>query len=209
MAGDGNRGKADDVRSRADDGPSDGSLLRHLRHGDQDAARLLYQRYAERLRRLARKRTSPDLAGRVDDDDIVQSVFGSFFRGVILGAYDVPAGEELWNLFLVITINKVRAKGAHHRAAKRDVRQTSGVEAIDRSAEVLSSDGHARAFLQMSVEEALGRLPSEQEKAIRLRMECYEVAEIAAALGRSKRTAERLLQEGRSRLAELLDDVAE
>src|SRR5205823_10618843 len=126
------RGPADDARSRNDDGPSDGSLLRNFRHGDQDAARLLYQRYAERLRALARAKSSPDLAGRVDDDDIVQSVFGSFFRGVIHGAYDVPAGEELWNLFLVITVNKVRAKGAHYRAAKRDVRQTSGGEGIDR-----------------------------------------------------------------------------
>jgi RNA polymerase sigma-70 factor (ECF subfamily) len=209
MVGDATRGAADADRSDDDHGPSDGSLLRHLRHGDQDAARLLYQRYAERLRRLARKQTSPDLAGRVDDDDIVQSVFGSFFRGVIHGSYDVPAGEELWNLFLVITINKVRAKGAHHRAAKRDVRHTSGVEAIDHSAEVLASDGSARAFLKMTVEEALGRIAPDHEKVVRLRMEGYEVAEIAAALGRSKRTVERLLQESRTRLAELLDDAPE
>ena len=89
---------ADDARPRPDDETSDGSLLRLYRHGDQDAAKVLYLRYAGRLRALARSRTSTDLAGRVDDDDIVQSVFGSFFRGVIHGAYDVPAGEELWNL---------------------------------------------------------------------------------------------------------------
>ena len=39
-------------------------------------------RYARRLEALARSKTSPDLARRVDDEDIVQSVFGSFFRGV-------------------------------------------------------------------------------------------------------------------------------
>jgi RNA polymerase sigma-70 factor (ECF subfamily) len=181
-------------------------LLRHFRHGDQDAARLLYQRYAERLRALARARCSSDLAGRVDDDDIVQSVFGSFFRGVIHGSYDVPAGEELWKLLLVITLNKVRAKGAHHRAAKRDVRHTADARALDQSSEVLTSDTHACDFLKMSVEEALQRLPHEQERAVRLRMEGHEVGEIADALVRSKRTVERLLQEGRSRLAELLTD---
>ena len=207
MAGDENRGEADDARSRDADGPSDGSLLRHFRHGDQDAARLLYQRYAERLRALARARSSPDLAGRVDDDDIVQSVFGSFFRGVLHGSYDVPAGEELWKLFLVITVNKVRAKGAHHRAAKRDVRQTSGGQDMEQAPDVLASQSHACAFLKLSVEEALERLPREQERAVRLRMEEYEVAEIAASLGRSKRTVERLLQEGRARLAELLMDA--
>lgn len=207
MAGDANRGSADDDHSRIDGGPSDGSLLRNFRHGDQGAARLLYLRYAERLRALARTRCSPDLAGRVDDDDIVQSVFGSFFRRVNNGSYDVPAGEELWALFLVITVNKVRAKGAHHRAAKRDVRQTTGGEVIDQAPDVLASEAQAFAFLKISVDEALERLPREQERAIRLRMEEYEVAEIAQALGRSKRTVERLLQEGRARLAGLLNDA--
>jgi RNA polymerase sigma-70 factor (ECF subfamily) len=206
MTGGANRGADDDDRSRDDEGPSDGSLLRDFRQGDQDAARLLYQRYAERLRALTRSKFSPDLAGRVDDDDIVQSVFGSFFRGVNNGSYDVPAGEELWNLFLVITVNKIRAKGAHHRAAKRDVRHTAGGEGIDQAPDVLASEGQACAFLKMSVEEALQRVPREQEKVIRLRMEGYEVEEIAKAVGRSKRTVERLLQEGRTRLGELLKD---
>ena len=139
---------ADDARRGADIVKSDGSLLRLYRHGDQDAARLLYLRYAGRLRALAHSRTASDLAGRVDDDDIVQSVFGSFFRGVIRGAYDVPAGEELWNLFLVITLNKIRAKGEHHRAAKRDVRQTIGGDGVDRAQDPLSSDGQALALLK-------------------------------------------------------------
>jgi RNA polymerase sigma-70 factor (ECF subfamily) len=206
MAEDTPRGLADDARPRPDNGTSDSSLLRLYRHGDQEAARLLYQRYAGRLRALARSRTSPDLAGRVDDDDIVQSVFGSFFRGVIHGSYDVPAGEELWNLFLVITLNKIRAKGEHHRAAKRDVRQTVGDEVVNVSPDPLSSEGQAIALLKMAVGEALDRLPEQHGRAVRLRMEGYEVAEIAAITGRSKRSVERILQESRERLGRLLDD---
>src|SRR5437762_486755 len=102
--------------------PTDSSLLRRLREGNQDAATKLYLRYAERLRLLARAECSPDLARRIDADDIVQSVFASFFQGVNRGLYEVPAGEELWKLFLVIALNKIRAKGVFHRAAKRDVR---------------------------------------------------------------------------------------
>ena len=185
---------------------SDGSLLRLYRRGSQDAARLLYARYAGRLRALARSRTSPDLAGHVDDDDIVQSVFGSFFRGVDHGSYEVPAGEELWNLFLVITLNKIRAKGGYHRAARRDVRRTVGGEAAERSPDPLSNDGQAEALLKIAVGEALDRLPPQQGQAVRLRMEGYEVAEIAAIAGRSKRSVERLLQESRAELARSLDD---
>src|SRR5262245_11532311 len=96
----------------ADEEPSDGSLLRRYRRGDQAAATRLYLRYANRLRALARARCSPDLAQRVDPDDIVQSVFRSFFRRARSGAYEVPDGEELWKLFLVIALNKIRAEGA-------------------------------------------------------------------------------------------------
>lgn len=201
-----NAGAADGCLPRREGGPSDGSLLRDVRCGNQQAATVLYQRYAERLRLLARKRSSRDLAGRLDEDDIVQSAFGSFFRGVSNGSYDVPAGEEIWKLFLVITMNKVRAKGAYHRAARRDVRHTAGGEGIERVPDTIATTAHAATLLRLSVEEALGRLPAEQERAVRLRMEECEVAEIASALGRSKRTVERLLQEGRARLGELLAD---
>ena len=100
---------------------SDHSLLRRLKQGEQDAATQLYLRYAQRLLALARSKTSTSLSRRVDSDEIVQSVFGSFFRGAQQGYYDVPVGEELWKLFLVIALNKIRAKGAFHLAAKRDV----------------------------------------------------------------------------------------
>lgn len=205
MTDSGTPGPGDDGPPRADNDRSDGSLLRLYRHGDQDAAKVLYLRYAGRLRALARSRTPQDLAGRVDDDDIVQSVFGSFFRGVLHGGYDVPAGEELWNLFLILTLNKIRAKGGHHRAAKRDVRLTIGGEGIDRAVDPLSSDGQAAALLTMAVAEALDRLPAQHGQAVRLRMEGYEVSEIAERTGRSKRSVERLLQESRVRLGALLD----
>jgi RNA polymerase sigma-70 factor, ECF subfamily len=194
----------DAVRSRVDEAPSDRMLLQQYRHGDQDAARQLYQRYAHRLRGLARSRRAPDLAGRVDDDDIIQSVFGSFFRGVIRGAYDVPAGEELWNLLLVITLNKIRAKGVFHRAAKRNVRQTTGDVHFHDYVDALESDSQACTLLQISVREALDRLPPEHKRVIELRMEGYEVTEIAGIIGRAKRSVERNLQEGRQRLGKLL-----
>ena len=105
--------------------PSDHSLLRRLRNGQADAATQRYVRYVHRLHSLARHLLSR-LASRVDADDIVQSVFPSFFRGVNQGFYDVPAGEELWKLLLVIALNKIRAQGTFHRAAKRDVRRRHG-----------------------------------------------------------------------------------
>src|SRR5437762_765178 len=94
----------------SEEDPSDHTLLERLREGSEGAAAILYTRYSRRLRELARAQCSPDLARRVEADDIVQSVFASFFRGLNRGYYDLPAGEELWKLFLVIALNKIRDK---------------------------------------------------------------------------------------------------
>src|SRR3954462_5832042 len=53
--------------------PSDRSLLRRFRSGSEDAAEILYHRYAHRLSALVRSRRPSDLANLVDYEDIVQS----------------------------------------------------------------------------------------------------------------------------------------
>jgi RNA polymerase sigma-70 factor (ECF subfamily) len=187
---------------QAPDEPSDHSLLRRLRLGNQDAATQLYLRYAQRLRALTRAKCAPDLAPRLDADDIVQSVFRTFFRRVAKGDYEVPDGEELWKLFLVIALNKIRTVGAYHRAAKRDIRASSGAEALEHAAEVATGgDATSLSILRMVIDEVLAGLSPPHRDIINLRIEGHEVAAIAERLGRSKRSVERILQGFREMLA--------
>jgi RNA polymerase sigma-70 factor (ECF subfamily) len=203
------------MESKKDDGacnleesgpaPTDHSLLKDLRQGNQDAATQLYQRYAQRLRTLAQAQCSAELGRCVEVEDIVQSVFGSFFRGASQGFYDVPKGDELWGLFLVIALNKIRAKGTYYRAAKRDTRRTlAGVELEHTLQQVAARDESAEGLLRFTIDDVLGQLPATHQEVLRLRLEGYEVKEIAERIGRSRRTCERLLQEARKGLAELL-----
>lgn len=187
--------------------PSDHSLLARFRRGSQDAATQIYLRYAQRLRALARTRWSQDLARRLDVEDIVQSVFNTFFQRARRGYYDVPVGEELWQLFLVLALNKIRAKVAFHHAAKRDVRLTVDSTDLDhQSARELSDHQAAYAFLNLAIEEALNRLPEWHKTMVELRIQGYEVAEIARLTGRSRRSVERVLQEARKTLGDLLHE---
>ena len=148
---------------------SDRSLIRRFRGGQPDAATAPYLRYAERLQALATSQSSPELARRVDPEDIVQSVFRTFFRRASLGHYSVPDGEEIWKLLLVIALNKVRAAGAFHRAAKRDVRRTAGGEAFDRALDSgHGGDEAALNTLRMVIEDLLRgpeRGPPEDDRA--------------------------------------------
>lgn len=186
--------------------PSDSSLLRRVQDGNQDAATQLYFRYAERLRQLVRSETSAALARREDADDILQSIFTSFFRGVGQGYYDVPAGDELWKLFLVIALNKICAKGTYHRAAKRDVRATVGGEFLARYSGYAADPAQPDVvFLKLVIEEALEQLPPLPRQMVVLRIEGFEVGEIATRTQRSKRTVERVLQDFRRQLTAILE----
>jgi RNA polymerase sigma-70 factor (ECF subfamily) len=188
---------------------SDRSLLRRFRNGESDAATELYLRYAERLHALVVSQCARDLAPRVGPEDIVQSVFRTFFRRVAGGQYDVPEGEELWQLFLVIALHKVRSTASFHRAAKRDVRTTTtGLSDSLASRQLLSPDELARTTLHMVIDELLDNLPESMRAIVELRIEGREVEEIVERTQRSRRSVERALQEFRTRLREVICDDA-
>jgi RNA polymerase sigma-70 factor (ECF subfamily) len=187
------------------DEPSDRELLERFRRGEQLAATVLYLRYAPRLLALARSRCSTSLAHRLDSEDIVQSVFSRFFRRARSGEYEVPAGAELWKLLLVIALNKIRTAEAFHRAGKRDVGATSTAGGFEESLAAGAGCDHGDgAYLGLVVSDALERLPTRVREIIELRLQGYEVREIAELTGQSVRTIERLLQEARADLKNAL-----
>lgn len=183
--------------------PSDQWLLERFQEGSQDAATELYLRYAPRLRGLARAQCSPSLARCLEADDIVQSVFRSFFRRAQHGYYDIPEEGELWRLFLVITLNKIRAKGDYYHAAKRDIRQLR--QGLPPDPVLADRNQGPAAYLQMVLEEAMENLPEHHRQIVQLRIQGYDLQEIATQVQRAKRTVERVLQQFRILLKDLLD----
>jgi RNA polymerase sigma-70 factor (ECF subfamily) len=181
--------------------PPDGSdLLQRLRQGQEEAAAELYRLYAERIRALIRSRCSAFLASRLDPDDVLQSVFRAFFEAARRGVYRAPDADSLWSLLAVIALNKLRTVHAGHLAARRDVRAT----------EPLPPDGVVDSLLapqliEVEVRDVLEQLPPAVQAVARLRLNGYEVTEIAQRLQLSKRSVERLLQRCREHLNVLLD----
>ncbi len=185
---------------------TDHSLLRRFRDGKDDAATALYVRYAERLQRLADYQVSPQLAARIDPEEIVQSVFRTFFRRAGQGQYDVADHEDFWRLLLVMALNKIRTLGNFHHAVKRDLGKTKSLEVANSDSFDLGESSVAYQVLRMTVEEVVAALPEEQQAIACLRIEGYEIDEIAEKTGRSKRSIERILQSFRRRLQISLGD---
>ena len=131
----------------------------------------------------------------MDADDIVQSVFRTFFRRASSGHYQLPEGEEIWKLFLVISLNKIRKKSQFHQAAKRDVGRTQAMGETQ-----IESEDNSEDVLRLTIEELVSSLPVDHRGVIQDRIKGYDVGEMAVRNQLSRRTVERVLQAFRKRL---------
>ncbi|MCA9057276.1 MAG: sigma-70 family RNA polymerase sigma factor [Planctomycetaceae bacterium] len=196
--------------TRNTDTLSDQELLRQFEEGEEGAAAGLYFRYARRLFGLVRHEMSPALKRRVEADEIVQSVFRSFFRRARGKQYDIPEGDELWSLLLVMTLNKIRKKADYHTAQRRDIRRTVN-PSNEAMAQFRTTDGsnedEAVVMLKMVIDELVEGLHPVKAEMIRCRISGFEIQEIADRTQRSKRTVERTLQEFRDRLQTELSGI--
>lgn len=170
-------------------------LVERWREGDQVAADELYRRYAERLCRLAEVQMDDRVRRRVGADDVVQSVFRTFFRRTARGEYSFVDSGALWSLLVRITLNKTRKHAAGHRAAKRDVGVEVHADSKGLSPEVIARDPspeEAAVFVD-ELESLLSGLRDPEPEIVRRCLEGYSSPEIAAAVGCSRWTIRRVL----------------
>lgn len=171
------------------------TLLARWRAGDGDAAAEIYHAYWTRLCELARTRLSRQMARRVGPDDIVQSVFRSFFRRAEAGDFVVPHAESLWALLVRITLNKVRRQTRRHRAQRRnvaaEVEQPSDTPILDALAHE-PTPAQAVALVD-EVRFVLAPLDEVKRKMVTLCLQGYSCSEIASSLGYSRWTVRRVL----------------
>jgi len=154
--------------------------------------------YVERLVAVARRRLSSKLAARLDAEDIVQSVFRSFFGRAQQGKFVFKEADDIWKLLVQITIHKTLKQVDFHRRGKRD----AGVEVASSAPQgnllltYLARDPtpEEAAIFMDELEHYLQRLRPEDRQIIEMRLEGYESLEIAAKLGISDRKIRRLLE---------------
>lgn len=176
----------------------DQSLVRKVRIGDQEAARQLYDRYGEQLIALARRRISQRFCRRVDPEDIVQSVFRTFFGRAKAGEFVLDGPNDLCRLLARITVHKTLRQIAFHHMAKRDVTKeaSDGSEGQDRLKELLARDPTPEAttlFVDQLRHFLLNLRPQERE-IVDLRLQDFSPMEIAEKLKVSDRTIRRLME---------------
>jgi RNA polymerase sigma-70 factor (ECF subfamily) len=181
--------------------PEDQALIDLWRQGDQDAARQIVNCYIGRLVQLARRHISQRLASRVDPEDIVQSVFRTFFGRLREGQFVFNDQDDLCKLLVRITLHKTLRQVAFHRAAKRNPSQeTEQGDHRERLLAVLDQEPSPEASIAFldQLEHLLARLRPAERQILELRLQGYSNEEIAAQLGIYDRKIRRAIERVRS-----------
>jgi RNA polymerase sigma-70 factor, ECF subfamily len=167
----------------------------------EEAARQIWLRFADRLGALVGRRLDVLVRRRVDVDDVVQSLFASFFAAKPSPAGPPRSREDLWRLLVHFAMCKVAGTVDHHHARRRDVRRDRPFP-LHGDAETASDEGWAalrdrarmtpadEVVARLEFERLLAVLPDDLRQTFALRLEGYTNAEIAAQIGRVERTVE-------------------
>jgi tRNA A-37 threonylcarbamoyl transferase component Bud32/DNA-directed RNA polymerase specialized sigma24 family protein len=187
-------------------------LLERYRAGDDRAADEIFGRYFHRLTALARSRVAPRLAQRTDPEDIVLSVYRSFFVDARAGRFALGRGGDLWRLLAAITkrklLRQVRAQNADRRAVDVEI-PLKCVDERHLTARAHEPTPEEALALADELEEILSRLDAFGCRVLELRLQGLQLTEIAQDTGRSERSVRRALAEIRRVLGERSGDACE
>ena len=176
-----------------------------LRAGDQDAAGPLWDRYFDRLVRLAgsRLRAAGTTSAEADGEDAALSALQSFCAGAARGRFSGLANrDDLWRLLVVITARKVQAHARRGRRQKRGGDAVRNATDLGNREEPLGLDRivgteptpEFAAQVAEAYDNLLAALGDDSLRQVALaRLEGYTNDEIAARLGCARRTVARRL----------------
>lgn len=177
-------------------------LMAQLRAGDDAAAAAVFERFARRLIGLARTHLDSWVRHKEDPEDVVQSVYKSFFTRCEEGQFDLASWNDLWSLLTAITLNKCADRVDYTRAKRRDAgREVSAVaswQAVDPEPTPLEA-----LVLTETVETLFRVFDPDDRPIVELSLQGHSAQVISGQLGRAERTVRRVRAQVKKRLLQM------
>jgi DNA-directed RNA polymerase specialized sigma24 family protein len=174
--------------------------IRALKEGDREAARLLWERYCQRLVSLAHDRLRDVRRGAADEEDVALDAFDSFHRGVQAGRFPrLDDRHDLWRVLVAIAVRKaIDLRVAEGRARRGGPRRRNFSELTPEEMTSIFA-GEPGPELAAQFADEIRRLMAElDDPSLRSvaawKLEGYNNAEVATRLGCSVPTVERKLR---------------
>ena len=185
--------------------------------GDSSAAQHIWQHYFDRLVRSVRGKLYAQNRAVSDEEDIVLSVFDSFYHAAEKGRFpDLSDRDDLWRLLLRMAARKVVDKRRHDQRQRRGGNvKLHSLDQTDDEENVIQAIGDEPSpemvlMMQESVERLFSHLGVGQLRDLAgAKLEGYSNAELAQRFGCSERTIERRLHLIREKCQQELVEVNE
>lgn len=171
---------------------------------DRDA----FDRFTRRLIGLARSHLDVRLQHKIEPEDVVQSVYRSFFLRYGNELAPEQGIEGLWPLLTLITVRKCADRVRYYQAERRKISREAGgggedcpvpwQEAVGRE----PTPEHA-AVLAETLQDLLSGLDADERPIIELSLQGYTTQEVSERLGRAERSVRRLRERVRKQLERL------
>jgi RNA polymerase sigma factor (sigma-70 family) len=187
------------------------ALVDRWRAGDEQAARTVHEMFQGPLVRLAGGLLPGWLQQRLGPEDVVQSVFRSFFAGLRRGEFALERSCDLWLLLMAMTRKKLQKKVEFHLARKRSPKNEVTLPKHDERAGGLAArdeDAEDLVALADELRLVLAELDPRGRRVLELRLQDFDYERIAGELGTSSRTVRRDLDRIHRALADRLRAVS-
>jgi RNA polymerase sigma-70 factor (ECF subfamily) len=172
----------------------------------------LFDQFTRRLVGLARKHLDTRLQHKIEPEDVVQSVYKSFFLRYGEGLLQSENLDGLWSLLTVITLRKCADRVRYHQAQRRNIaREARGPSNDSQFGPGLETAGREptpeeAVVLAETVEQVLRGLDEHERPIIELSLQGYSTPEISEKLGRAERSVRRLRERVRLHLSRLQEE---
>lgn len=173
-------------------------VILRMRSGDDAAASEVFYRFVNRLLTLAQGRLHPLLCSRLDPEDVVQSVFRTFFRRCTDGQFLLANWDNVWRVLASITVRKCARKNS--RLGRKIVSTDTPNDSALRAACAREPTPEESAAFLDTLEELMRDLPQRERAIFTLRLQGYGTQDISNELGCTVRKVQRVLQQIRVRL---------
>jgi len=176
-----------------------------LKAGDPSSARLLWDRFNERLLAVAKDHLAGVPRGAADEEDLAQCVFQSVCRRAARnGFHRLDDRDDLWQLLVMITARKAANHYRHETAQKRGggrvyAESDLGPMGFGKCCLEQIPSGEPTPAFALEVadtwQQLLGHLHDQATRNVAVwKMEGYSNHEIAERLGRKEPTVRRKLR---------------
>ncbi|MDA0833717.1 MAG: sigma-70 family RNA polymerase sigma factor [Planctomycetota bacterium] len=175
-------------------------FLAGLKSGESLAENEFFLRFTNQLINKATSHLDSVLRSKVDAEDVVQSVYRTFFRRMAAGQFELKNWDSLWGLLVQITLRKCIRKNQHYRTGRRDVFQEASPQNNSRTRSLyLEFIDHEPtpdevAIFNETVNSLMVVLNEQQRSTFILALQGHSHVEISRQLRCSERTVRRHLK---------------